>query len=96
MTTSTPVPPFDSEPWGIVFMPGAGGNYWWNQWAVLTDRGEGNQLALFEFSSHAEAFVERCGPEGSSTEWGEAVLHLVETAKEIAAVGYDVPPKDEF
>ncbi len=65
--------PFDDTPWGIEFIEGANSNPWKHQWMVHTDDGAGLTLAVFEFADHAEAFVERCGPEGSSTEWRSQV-----------------------
>lgn len=56
------VPPYDLDaPWGIE-EDACHENPWQNQWHVNTDEGEGTRLATFEFSSHAEEFIRRCGP----------------------------------
>lgn len=54
----------DPEPWGIEFEAGADGNYWRNVWHVRRERGEGSQIATFEFEEHAIAFIRSCGPCG--------------------------------
>ncbi len=58
---------FGDTPWGIRLVEAE--HPMGNQWIVCTDGGEGMTLAVFEFPDHAEAFVERCGPEGSTTAW---------------------------
>jgi hypothetical protein len=63
------VSPLNDTCWGIVFEESSDGNYWKNQWHVFTDDGNGSLIATFEFSDHAVAFVERCGPKGSRTDW---------------------------
>lgn len=52
----------DPEPWGVVYVGGLDGNFWQNRWHVNRERGEGQNIAVFEFEEHAEAFVAACGP----------------------------------